>query len=265
MKFIQTDLGHLERGEVVEVSLTGSAATVRLMDSSNFSAYKNGRRHRYRGGLVKRSPVHLQIPHAGRWYVTVDMQGLRGKTNASVRVLPRALPEFRDRPLSSVPSLIHGTRSPEAGTGRDTHRQYDVFISYTSEDRDEVVRPLANVLQDAGLSVWYDEFELKIGDNLRRTIDAGLANSRFGVVILSPAFLGKQWAEYELDGLVIRDIDKEDDQALLPIWHNLTKAQVIGYSPSLATKLARSTATHTIGEIAAEIVEVVSPPRPTIA
>ena len=120
------------------------------------------------------------------------------------------------------------------------------------------MRPLAQVLEGSGLRVWYDEFELRIGDNLRRRIDAGLANSRFGLVVLSPAFFEKEWPQYELDGLVVRDINAEDDQALLPIWHNLTKAEVIRHSPSLATKLARSTANHTIEEIAAEIVEVVS-------
>ena len=121
------------------------------------------------------------------------------------------------------------------------------------------MRPLTKALEGSGLRVWYDEFELKIGDNLRRRIDDGLANSRFGVVVLSPAFFSKDWPQYELDGLVVRDINAEDHQALLPIWHNLTKAELIQHSPSLATKLARSTATHTIEEIAAEIVEVVSP------
>ena len=105
-KFVRNDLGYRKGGEVVEVSLTGSAANVRLMDSSNFNAYKSGRQHRYRGGLVKRSPSHLRIPHSGHWYVTVDMQGLRGRTNASVRVLPRPLPEFGQRPLSSISSLV---------------------------------------------------------------------------------------------------------------------------------------------------------------
>ena len=244
----------------MEVSLSGSAANVRLMDSSNFNAYKNGRRHQYRGGLVKRSPVHLRIPHSGHWYVTVDMQGLRGRTNASVRVLPRPLPEFRQPSLSSVPSLVQGGTPFGAEAGGESHREFDVFISYASEDREDVVRPLANALEVSGLRVWYDEFELKIGDNLRRKIDGGLANSRFGVVVLSPAFFDREWPQYELDGLVVRDLNAEDEQALLPIWHNLTKAQLIRHSPSLASRLARSTATHTIEEIATEIVEVVTPP-----
>ncbi len=258
MKFIYKDLGTLRGGEIAEIKLSGSAANVRLMDSSNYNAYRNGRQHRYRGGLAKRSPVHLRIPHAGRWHVTVDMQGLRGNTRASIRMLPRPLPELRERPLSSMPSLVHHRATPPSDVA-ESDGGFDVFISYASEDREQIVRPLAQILGRAGLRVWYDEFELQIGDNLRRTIDAGLANSRFGVVVLSPAFFQKDWPQYELDGLVTRDIDAAEDQALLPIWHNLTKADLIRHSPSLATKLARSTATHTIEEIADEIVEVVAP------
>ena len=91
MNFIHTNLGQRKRGEVVEITLT-SGANVRLMSSSDFNSYKNGRRHRYIGGLAKKSPIHLKIPSAGRWHIAVDMQGLRGSTKASVRVLPSALP-----------------------------------------------------------------------------------------------------------------------------------------------------------------------------
>jgi hypothetical protein len=90
---------------------------------------------------------------------------------------------------------------------------------------------------------------------LRRKIDTGLANSRFGVVVLSRSFFGKGWTNYELDGLVTRAISGE--QILLPIWHEITKQELIGYSPSLADKVARSTGTHTIDEIAAEIISVI--------
>lgn len=135
-------------------------------------------------------------------------------------------------------------------------KEYDVFISHASEDKDAVVRPLANALKDGGLAVWYDEFEMRIGDSLRRKIDLGLAKSRFGVVVLSPSFINKGWTNYELDGIVTRSID--GSQVMLPIWHELTKQQVIDYSPSLADKLARSTGMHTIQEIADEIIDVIS-------
>jgi hypothetical protein len=148
---------------------------------------------------------------------------------------------------------VHPAPLPRAD-GED-ERQYDVFICHASEDKDEVVRPLAHELRQAELAVWYDEFELRIGDSLRRKIDKGLANSRFGVVVLSKAFFGKGWAEYELDGLVTRSVTGE--QVLLPVWHNVSKDEVRSYSPSLADKVARSTAMHTVEEIASEIAEVI--------
>ena len=103
--------------------------------------------------------------------------------------------------------------------------------------------------------MWYDEYEMKIGDSLRRKIDKGLANSRFGIVVLSKNFMGKGWTNYELDGIITKSVSGE--QIILPIWHNITKQEVIDYSPSLADKLARNTATYTIDEIADEISEVI--------
>lgn len=66
---------------------------------------------------------------------------------------------------------------------------YDVFLSHASEDKDEVARPLAEMLQGRGLKVWYDETELKIGDNLIQKINAGISASRFGILVLSNSFL----------------------------------------------------------------------------
>lgn len=250
MQFIHTDLGSRSKGEIVEVTLT-HGANVRLMDSNNFNAYKNGRKHRYIGGLAKRSPLQLTIPNSGRWHVAVDMQGLRGSTRSSVKVLPASLPEYRERPLSEIPSLVQDNTPPSVQTGSETH---DVFISHASEDKDNFVRHLAEALKSHGLDVWYDEMTLKIGDSLRQKIDKGLANSRVGLVVLSPSFIKKGWTNYELDGIVTRSISGE--QILLPIWHNITKQEVVDFSPSLADKVARSTATHTIDEIASEIADL---------
>lgn len=255
MQFVQHDLGYRRGGEIVEIVLSGRAANVRLMDSSNLNSYKGGRQHRYYGGLAKQSPVRLQIPHSGTWYVTVDMQGLRGSVRSSVRILPGPLPELREAPLSSIPSLIQNEQAPGGDSNTNPSREYDVFVSHASEDKDSVVRPLAHALSDGGLKVWYDEFELRIGDSLRRKIDIGIAKSRFGIVILSRSFFSKGWTNYELDGLVTRTVSGE--QILLPIWHEITKQELIDYSPSLADKVARSTGTHTIEEIAKEIITVI--------
>lgn len=96
---------------------------------------------------------------------------------------------------------------------------------------------------------------LRIGDSLRQKIDKGLASSRVGLVVLSPAFISKGWTNYELDGIVIRAVSGE--RILLPIWHNITKQQVMDFSPSIVDKVARSTATHTLEEIATEIAELI--------
>lgn len=260
MNFSHYDLGHIERGSIVVVTLQGSAANVRLMDSSNFSSYRAGRKHRHHGGLARSSPVRLAVPSSGHWHLTVDMQGLRGTVRTGVNVVPgsalRPLPTLNAAPLRSIPSLVREPADdPGSADEAPDCRTFDVFISHASEDKAEVVRPLAEALREGGLSVWYDEFELRIGDSLRRKIDRGLAGSRFGVVVLSQAFFGRGWPEYELDGLVTRAVSGE--QILLPIWHNVTRREVIGYSPSLADRLARSTATHTVEDIAAEIIEVV--------
>ena len=252
MNFIKFDMGHLSKGQIVEVSLT-NGANVRLMDSSNFNSYKNGRKHTYYGGLAKRTPTRIQVPRTGRWYIAVDMQGLRGSTKASVKVLPSPLPEIQERSLSDIPSLVRNDITPSAKLAIEVH---DVFISHASEDKDEIVRPLATALMNKGLKVWFDEFTLRIGDSLRQKIDKGLACSRVGLVVLSPAFIDKGWTNYELDGIITRAVT--GDQILLPIWHNITKQQVINYSPSIADKVARSTATHTVEEISSEIAELLN-------
>ena len=179
MKFSHYKLGHVTGGSVVEVSLQGSAANVRLMDQSNFNHFKAGRRHRYHGGLVRKSPFRVQVPRSGSWHLTVDMQGLRGTVRSGIRVIPaealKPLPPVNEASLRDVPSLVRNV-AHEQGPGMatpDDESVFDVFICHTTEDKADVVRPLATALDDAGLRVWYDEFELRIGDSLRRKIDRG--------------------------------------------------------------------------------------------
>ena len=113
---------------------------------------------------------------------------------------------------------------------------WDLFISHASEDKELFVRPLAEALCERGFHVWFDEYTLKLGDSLRRSIDQGLSACRFGVVVLSPAFFSKEWPQRELDGLANRELDGK--KIILPIWHNLTAREVRTYSPILADRLA---------------------------
>jgi len=94
-------------------------------------------------------------------------------------------------------------------------------------------------LQNKGLKVWYAEFTLMVGDSLRRSIDRGLAESRFGIVVLSPSFFEKEWPQRELDGLTAREIST--GKVILPIWHHVSREEFARYSPVLADRLAVST------------------------
>jgi len=70
----------LNDGDVVQVQLD-KQANVRLLDDTNFYAYRNGRGHNYHGGLAKRSPINLAAAHGGHWHVVVDLGGYAGRVN----------------------------------------------------------------------------------------------------------------------------------------------------------------------------------------
>ncbi|MGZ6367241.1 MAG: DUF1883 domain-containing protein [Ktedonobacteraceae bacterium] len=73
-------------GDIVEVTLDHQA-NVLLLDSSDYSSYKNRRQFRYYGGLAKRSPFRITVPSSGSWYVVVDLGGYAGRVQCSFRVL----------------------------------------------------------------------------------------------------------------------------------------------------------------------------------
>jgi hypothetical protein len=115
-----------------------------------------------------------------------------------------------------------------AGLGK----KWDVFVCHAGEDKNQFVRPLANALDGSGLSVWYDEFTLNVGDSLRRKIDEGLANSRYGIVVLSRKFFEKGWPQQELDGLMAWQV--VGNKLILPVWYKITSDEVRARSPLLA-------------------------------
>jgi hypothetical protein len=224
------------------------------MNSCAFSAYKAGRNYRAIQGHVKKSPVRLKIPNSGHWYVVVDLMGLVGRVNSSAFVEPPPLPPLRSTPAAPLGMIRHSP--PAVGSNAESVQQvWDVFISHASEDKGTVGAPLAEHLQALGVTVWLGSLELRIGDSLRRKIDEGLANSRFGGVVFSRPYLAKGWTQYELDGLVTRQVGGE--QNLLPIWHDIARDKIKAASPSPVEKLALLTAQFGIEDIARQIAEVV--------
>lgn len=138
----------------------------------------------------------------------------------------------------------------------NSNEKYDVFISHANEDKENFVNEFAEVLNNLGLKIWYDENNVKWGDSIRTSIDIGLKQCRFGVVILSRHYLSKYWTNYELEGLFQRE--STDTKRILPIWHNITKKEIQDFSPVLAGKSAMNTAIMTPEEIGQELLELVN-------
>lgn len=105
---------------------------------------------------------------------------------------------------------------------------------------------------DAGVTVWYDQFVMEWGDTLRGAIDRGLADSRYGIVVFSPAFLKrKKWTEHELDGLFARE--QSGNKVILPIWHNVKRDDLLEYGPALADRLAKDSRADSVENIVLEL------------
>lgn len=134
--------------------------------------------------------------------------------------------------------------------------EYDVFVSHAYEDKESFVDDFVEALRNQGLKVWYDTDKLKWGDSMREKIDKGLAKSRYGVVVLSPNYIAehKYWTKAELNGLF--QVETVNGKTILPIWHNLTKKQVVEYSPIIADRKAMTTALMTPQEIAEALKEL---------
>ena len=107
------------------------------------------------------------------------------------------------------------------------------FISHDNRDKETVAKPIAINLQKFQCSVWYDEFSLKVGNNLRTTIEKGLKECKKCILILSPSFFSNNgWTKTEFDSIFTRQILEKTD-LILPVWYNVTQQEVYEYSPSL--------------------------------
>ncbi|OMG51638.1 hypothetical protein BJN45_17390 [Azonexus hydrophilus] len=128
----------------------------------------------------------------------------------------------------------------------------NLFVSHASEDKKAFVRPLAHALKSHGLQVWFDEFSLRVGDSLRRSIDKGLRECDAGVLVLSPSFFQKEWPQRELDALFGLEIAGR--ATLIPIWYEIEAADVARASPLLADRVALN-ANNGVTYIASEIAK----------
>ncbi|HEV2705719.1 MAG TPA: HAD-IB family phosphatase [Pyrinomonadaceae bacterium] len=78
----------------------------------------------------------------------------------------------------------------------------DVFICHASQDKHDIVKPLVEAFTRAQISCWLDEAEIKWGDSIIQKVNEGLSTSRYVIVVLSSAFISKNWPQRELNSML---------------------------------------------------------------
>lgn len=131
----------------------------------------------------------------------------------------------------------------------------DVFLCHAWDDRGGIAKELYDLLLSRNVSVWFSEKDVALGTSLLREIDKGLAKSRVGIVLVTPALLnrllGESIADKELSALLVRDL-------LVPIVHDTTYDALREVSPLLASRSGLSTAEEPMAKVAAKIAELVA-------
>jgi len=152
--------------------------------------------------------------------------------------------------------------SGSAAANVESDLRSEAFISHSSRDKNLFVRPLVECLADQGVDVWYDEYSMQPGDSLSASTDRGLAAARYGVVIISPAFietaLESGWTHYELRGIVSNSIGTLH-RRIVPIWLDVTRDDVRRWSPALADLVAIVAHDKPVHAVALKIIEVIAP------
>ena len=121
----------------------------------------------------------------------------------------------------------------------------DVFLCHAWDDRQGAAKELHDLLESAGVSVWFSEKDVALGTPLLREIDRGLAKSQVGIVLVTPALLrrlqGEGIADKELSALLARDL-------LVPIVHGTTYEALREVSPLLGSRSGLSTIENPMAE-----------------
>lgn len=184
----------------------------------------------------------------GRSHVT--KADLLGHLGADLALVDRALNDLVELQLlkdlnkaAGMSLTATGRQQAEDGAllrlryqSRPTIRRFDFFVSHAGEDA-ELARAIASELEQRGFGVWIDNNELSLGDQLVNRLNAGLAESRFGIVLISQAFLAKPWTDAELAALQHRSI-VSGQKTVLPILHGVAHRELAEKHPLLANTIS---------------------------
>lgn len=186
------------------------------------SSYSNGSSRPSGGGRTKKP--RWSSPSSGAYYTSSEIRTLEPvRENYEKRA---ARPELRD-----------------------------IFLCHAWDDRSGVAKELHDMLEAKGATVWFSEKDVALGSQLLREIDKGLANSRIGIVLVTPSFLkrvnNEGIAEKELSALLARDL-------LVPVVHDTTFEELRETSPLLGSRSGLSTKEESLNDVALKLAELVS-------
>jgi TIR domain len=118
--------------------------------------------------------------------------------------------------------------------GNDTGKnKYDYFLSYAREDS-SFVAPLIKAMEAKESEIYSFEKRFDLGGSIRKSIDTALLSSKYVIVVLSQSYMKKKWTMYELDSAISLE---DDARIILPIWHNISREEVLRHSPHLASRV----------------------------
>jgi hypothetical protein len=213
----------------------------------------------------------------GSWGGTLALvQGRTGQTVTSgAEVLAEAERELRrqaarlyEKAEAKLDVLLQSSLAASERNGLVESRKrapevsalFDVFVSHATEDK-YYIEPLVKALEAVGIRVWFDKSTLGWGDDLRSSIDRGLANCRYGMVVFSKAFLRKKkWTEYELNSLFA--LEQPGRKIILPIWHGITRDDLLKYGAGFADRLAKISSKDSYEDIVESLLALLGRPKP---
>jgi len=207
----------------------------------------------YRGYRSYSSPFPTRPSYSSSGYVGGGRSSGIGSSSGSSRPSWSPSGSSVTYTTTEVRALAPVRRSVEARTPPPDPR--DVFLCHAWDDRAGAAKELHDILESQNVSVWFSEKDVLLGSTLLREIDKGLAKSRVGVVLVTPALLDRLRregiADKELSVLLATDL-------LVPIVHNTTYEALREVSPMLASRSGLSTAEGAMADVAAKLAELIN-------
>lgn len=131
----------------------------------------------------------------------------------------------------------------------------DCFLCHAWDDRQGAAKQLHDLLEAAGVKVWFSEKDLGLGAPMMRAIDKGLAASKIGLVLVTPALL----ARLPKEGVADKELSTLlQGNRLVPVVHGTTYSALRDVSPMLASRSGLDTSEDTMATIATKIAELVA-------